>query len=98
VSSGTLHFSLGSDGAFTEIQRGATDSPQWRWCLAGKTELLERRSERLVDAALERDSPDLDVLNSRDWLGLVDFDVVLDTLALLIVDHVDGVRPAAGFG
>ena len=58
--------------------------------LAGKTELLESRSEGLVDAVLERNSLDLDVLDSRDdRLAVIDFNVVLYALTLLIVDDVD---------
>lgn len=66
--------------------------------LARKAELLEGRGEGLVDCALQRDSLDLHVLDGRDhWLALVDLDVVLKTLTLLIVHHVDGVFLASLF-
>lgn len=60
--------------------------------LAWKTELLEGRCEGLVDAVLERNCLNLHVLNSGDdWLAVINLDIVLDTLALLIVDDVDRV-------
>jgi hypothetical protein len=60
--------------------------------LARETELLEGRSEGVVDAGLEGSGLDLDILNGRnDRLGVVDLDVVLSTLAFLIGDYVNGV-------
>jgi hypothetical protein len=60
--------------------------------LAGETELLQSWGKGLVDARLQWDGLDFDILNSRDnGLALVNLDIVLNTLALLIVDHVDRV-------
>ena len=60
--------------------------------LAGETELLQGRSEGVVDTSLERSGLDLDILDGRDdGLGVIHLDVVLGTLAFLIGDHVDGI-------